>query len=142
MITFQIDFPPATANTQYETRAGRRFLKQKVRDYRDEVAQVVRQFWLNGRLPEPPYSLSLLFIPPDNKTRDSDNHLKVVMDALKPALWDDSWHVVPMTLVSWWPLGESDMHDSCVQITLESVTMKTLVDVYRNKYSCESASTG
>ena len=139
MIQFEIDFPPATGNTQYHVIARRKRLKPKVKDYRDEVALTISAY----DLPEPPYSMSLLIIPPDHRTRDSDNHLKVIMDAIKPAIGDDSWHVVPMLQVAWWPFEETEDDESRVQVTIASCTMEPLVDAYRAKYQLpDPASTG
>ena len=87
----QLPYPPSL-NNLYATVNGRRVLSRRGRQYKTEVAWLVRRLRaealpLSGRL-----SLTLSVYCPDQRRRDLSNLLKIVEDSLQAggAYLDDS----------------------------------------------------
>ena len=69
---------PPTGNTAVRHAQGGHYLTQDVRDYRQAVAAICRDYApIQGR-----YRLHVHLSPPDRRRRDCDNALKSLLDAL------------------------------------------------------------
>lgn len=72
---------PPSGNTAVRHANGAHYLQAKVRDYRKVVAEkCIGRGGVHGQ-----YRLNVHFSPPDARTRDMDNALKSLLDALVPA---------------------------------------------------------
>ena len=75
--TLTLPWPP-TGNTSVRHGNGGHYLTQDVRDYRQAVAAICRDYApVKGR-----YRLHVHLSPPDKRRRDCDNAIKSLLDAL------------------------------------------------------------
>ena len=89
----RLPWPPKTGNTAYRTATNKatgkviHYLDSAVKAYRQSVAVLLgRTEQISGT-----YEMHMDMSPPDARTRDIDNALKIVLDSLKGAwLPDDS----------------------------------------------------
>jgi len=92
-LDFSLPFPPTVNNYYSHTRNGV-FISKKGRIYRAAAAEI-----LNEQFPRvdfvalsQPINVTVTLFPPDQRTRDLDNYMKCLLDAITHAeLWiDDS----------------------------------------------------
>lgn len=86
-LTLELPWPPSM-NRMWRNVGGRTLLCKPGRDYRQQVAMLVRErHQITSRL-----SVAITAYPPDRRRRDLDNMLKAPLDALTHAgVWlDDS----------------------------------------------------
>ena len=81
---------PPTVNSYYSTGHGKvKYVSAKGRKFRDQVAQDIAEQAPGLTYAEQLYAEIVLY-PPDRRTRDLDNYLKALLDALTLAgLWAD-----------------------------------------------------
>lgn len=110
MATFSFELPwPPTGNTATRhTRSGSHYTTAKVLSYRALVLRTLASVGLGSLTSKKPLlgplSVSWVLAPPDaTKSRDIDNHRKVLADALTLAgLWtDDSNKVIRKETFEW-----------------------------------------
>jgi len=81
---------PATINNAYPTgKSGRRYLSEEGRAWKDELA------WsFKSRKPSKKDFIVEIFLEfGDNRKRDIDNGLKLILDALSGIIWEDDKQV-------------------------------------------------
>lgn len=88
----ELDFPPTVNNYYVKTRNGV-FISAKGKKFRAHTADMV-----HAQLPDVHFDqklhLTIVLHMPDRRTRDLDNYLKALLDALtKAGLWDDDSQV-------------------------------------------------
>ena len=100
--TFLLPYPPVTGNHTTRSGRGRFWTAEKAKQYRGQVAILIRSAGLSLSL-KGPLSIELLVAPPDRRARDQDNLQKVVFDSLTRAkFWaDDSNKVIRKAVVEW-----------------------------------------
>ena len=84
-----LPFPPSVNNYYVKSHSGGRFISEKGRWFREEVAKCV-----NAQLPEIKIDrrmlVEIVLFPPDARKRDVDNYNKSLLDALTNCgIWDD-----------------------------------------------------
>ena len=87
-IIFYLPWPP-TVNNYYSCTKYGIHISKRGRKYADDVASAVRE-QLGGLKIHEHVELTVILYPPDKRTRDLDNHMKALQDALtKCELWED-----------------------------------------------------
>lgn len=83
---------PPTINSYYKKSRSHVRLSDKGRQFREEVSgSLLAQLGSSFVLPfEAPYSITIVFYPPDKRRRDIDNMVKPLLDAITHAgIWED-----------------------------------------------------
>ena len=88
-----LPFPPTINNYYKKSSSGGRYISQKGKKFRQEVAEAI-----NGQLPDVNIDYKVLvecvLFPPDNRVRDLDNYNKPLLDAITEGnLWGDDFQV-------------------------------------------------
>ena len=91
-VTLKLPWPPSVNNYKepYSYKKGRRRLTQfrlndRARKYRSDAIAAI---WEKLGMPTPSVSrlrLTIVFVPPDRRKRDLDNHVKGIQDAMTHA---------------------------------------------------------
>lgn len=104
-VAFGLPYPPVTGNTMARhTKTGGHYSNPKFVAWRNEVRAVLGR---HGFIPEEPHSqrchIDVRARPPDAKSRDADNLMKVIGDALvySGMIADDSNKVLRSVRVEW-----------------------------------------
>ena len=98
MVKLILPYPP-TLNSLYRAGGGKYWMTQKGKDYKTEVATIIRGekrvfFSKVQRL-----SVSLVVTPPDKRKRDIDGILKILLDSLQrklpfnPGIYEDDYQI-------------------------------------------------
>jgi crossover junction endodeoxyribonuclease RusA len=85
---FYLAWPPTVNSYYVQTRNGR-FISSKGKAYRESVnAAIIEQ--LPDTFIDTPMLVECVMYPPDERTRDIDNYMKAMLDAItKAGLWED-----------------------------------------------------
>ncbi len=97
-VHIELPFPP-TINSYYgHTRRGVKYITKKGKSFREEVRvacveQNAYNLSLTSRI-----QLDVILYPPDRRTRDLDNYMKALLDALTLAkVWGDDEQIDSLT---------------------------------------------
>lgn len=85
-----LPFPPTVNNYYQKSKSGGRFISNKGRKFRADVAEAVAD-QIGDTVPID-YNLlvEIVLFPPDNRTRDVDNYNKALLDAItETGFWED-----------------------------------------------------
>lgn len=87
--TYNLELPYPPSINHYWRRAGRPYISQGGRQYREAVAEIVARQGFETIAG--PVSVAVHLYTPDRRRRDVDNVLKPLLDALEygGAFWDD-----------------------------------------------------
>lgn len=88
---YELHLPyPPTVNTYYKkTRYGTR-ISEKGRKYRADILTEVEEQFGSMLTLDTPLLVEVVLFPPDKRTRDLDNCMKALLDALTEAgVWED-----------------------------------------------------
>ena len=91
---------PPTVNSYYSSGHGKvKYVSAKGRVFRDQVAQAI-----NEQMPGLTYAeqlyVEIILHPPDRRTRDLDNYMKALLDALTLAgLWRDDSQIDQLSIL-------------------------------------------
>ena len=89
----ELPFPP-TVNSYYTKTQRGVYISKRGRTFRDEVAHACREQNIYGLRLDQPLSMDVILYPPDARTRDLDNYMKALLDALTQAeVWTDD-HII------------------------------------------------
>ena len=89
LVELYLPFPPTVNNYYVKSHSGGRFISQKGRKFRDDVATVVMQT-LNDVHIDDRILVEVVIFPPDQRKRDMDNYNKALLDALSHSgIWAD-----------------------------------------------------
>ena len=93
MIQFELDCVPPSLNSMYRKFRNRVVLSQQAKDFKQLIADSVSDNFtgLSGKL-----HLQVTFMFADNRKRDIDNYLKVLLDAMKGILFQDDDQIFSM----------------------------------------------
>lgn len=85
MITFTIPSVITVNHYWGQARNGRRYLTQRAKDFRFDVAEAVRKALLENSQPQMtgPLKIDIIVRWPDKRIRDCDNILKPLLDAIE-----------------------------------------------------------
>ena len=118
-----LPFPPS-ANHAYQVARGRRFRGQAYRDWSSRAAAFVKAANQTPLPPDVPVDLELVLRPPDCRTRDLDNHIKVVQDLLQAEqlISDDCW--IHSLHARWWrPHEDFELKPGTCRVTVEELPL-------------------
>ena len=108
MSTYQAElpYPPLSGNRGSRTGQGRHYTPKELVSYRQQVAIACSRLGLARLGLAGPLAVDYVLCAPDLRSRDADNVLKVLNDALTRArVWvDDSNRVIARTTVEWGPV--------------------------------------
>ncbi len=85
-ILFSLEFEglPPTANTMYRNAGSRRYKRQEVQDWQEDIAGLMSEMWNNQ-----PYrrraQVNINFTTKDKRNWDIDNRIKSLLDCLQIA---------------------------------------------------------
>ena len=94
-----LPFPP-TVNSYYSAGHGKvRYVSRAGKEFREKVFQDVREqasgIQLDGRL-----NVEVILHPPDRRTRDLDNYMKALLDAITHSgLWLDDEQIDQLSIM-------------------------------------------
>jgi crossover junction endodeoxyribonuclease RusA len=84
-----LPFPPSVNNYYKKSQAGGRYISEKGRRFRDEVAKCVSEQLPNVHIDDR-LLIEIVLFPPDKRKRDEDNYNKSLLDAITHSgLWVD-----------------------------------------------------
>lgn len=84
-----LPFPPTVNNYYRKSKSGGRFISEKGRKFRDDVAMAIQE-QLPGEHISDRMLLEVVLFPPDRRKRDVDNYSKALLDAItEGGLWED-----------------------------------------------------
>ena len=96
---FTLPFPPSVNNYWGTTCIGGKikrphiYVKERGRQYREEVIKIIREKSLELRA-NVPLRMTVVLTPPDNRTHDIDNTMKALLDSLSHAnFYEDDKYV-------------------------------------------------
>lgn len=116
-----LPYPPST-NNLYATVNGHRVKTQAAKDYATRVAVIMAVArGCRGGVPKPPYALRLTVWMPDRQRRDLSNTIKALEDALFKSIGKDDRHVVRLSAVKRFDIGNGR-----VDVVLEHVDEEPL----------------
>jgi len=98
MVRLIIPYPPAL-NSLYRAGNGKYWMTQKGKDYKTEIAIILRAQKLPYYTKDQRLSMTLLVTPPDRRKRDIDGILKLLCDSLQrklpfnPGLYEDDFQI-------------------------------------------------
>ena len=96
---FELPWPPSI-NSYWATFRGRRLISKKGRQYKKDVAEILKEIDLNGELVKENLSFHMTLNPPTLRKYDVDNFTKCVFDSLSNAdFWVDDEQVCKLTVV-------------------------------------------
>ena len=88
-----LPFPPTINNYYKKSHHGGRYISEKGRMFRDQVAEAIRD-QTPGLFIDEQVLMEVVLFPPDKRTRDVDNYNKPLLDALTNAkIWEDDCQV-------------------------------------------------
>jgi crossover junction endodeoxyribonuclease RusA len=94
---FELPFPPSN-NTYYRKYNNRMVISKRGRAYKQEVIKTMNRYGLAGLGIDYKVNVRVQLFQPDNRTRDSDNFLKGMFDALTECkFWLDDSLVIENT---------------------------------------------
>lgn len=95
-IYLNLPWAPAYGSYYSQTRRGK-YITKKGNSFRSAVINECIEQNAYGLNLESPICFSVILYPPDKRTRDLDNHLKALQDALTHAkVWDDDSAILQM----------------------------------------------
>lgn len=103
-LSLTLPFPPSV-NSYWRSPnkgplAGRTLISARGRAYRTTVWAVVKQLYPGARRLTERLGVTVQLCPPDRRTRDLDNYLKGLLDALTHAgVWADDSQIDELTIV-------------------------------------------
>lgn len=98
-IIIYLPWPP-TVNSYYSAGQGKvRYISAKGRVFRDQVAQAIAEQAPGLTLADRLY-VEVVLHPPDRRTRDLDNYMKALLDALTHSgLWEDDSQIDQLSIL-------------------------------------------
>lgn len=97
-IYLNLPFPPTVNNYYAQTRRGR-YISGKGKIFRTEVRKCCRQQQVIDLALKDRFHVEVILYPPDNRTRDLDNYMKALLDAITHAdLWEDDSQIDTLTI--------------------------------------------
>lgn len=89
MIEFYTAFPPTVNSYYVKTRNGI-FIGKKGKKFREQVALDIKEQLGGINTLADSLAVTVILAPPDNRTRDLDNYMKSLLDAITHSgLWED-----------------------------------------------------
>ncbi|MBR0185777.1 MAG: RusA family crossover junction endodeoxyribonuclease [Synergistaceae bacterium] len=84
LLSLEFDGLPPTANNMYRNSGSRRYKRQEVQDWQDDIAGLMSELWKNQ-----PYrnrsQVNINFTTKDKRNWDIDNRIKPLLDCLEIA---------------------------------------------------------
>ena len=97
MISLVLPYPPTINHYYGQARSGRRYIKQRGKEYREITRSKFIEKYPDHKIIEGQIELQICVFPPDKRKRDLDNLNKCIWDSLEYAdvFKDDSqiWYL-------------------------------------------------
>lgn len=84
LLSLEFEGLPPTVNTMYRNSGSRRYKRQEVQDWQEDIAGLMSELW-HGKPYHRRAQVSIKFTTKDKRNWDIDNRIKVLLDCLQIA---------------------------------------------------------